>query len=136
VANKIWFIEDMDIKEYPGTYAEYEEWNSKRVQPVATSIPVKQEKEVKPKVVEKTAPNSQQQLKKLNEQLRKTEEEIAAFEQSVKSIEAKIADETIYSNAHKLAEANKEYTTAKFLLDTAQKNWEDVASQIMELESK
>ena len=30
VANKIWFIEDKDIKEYPGTYAEYEEWNGKR----------------------------------------------------------------------------------------------------------
>ena len=64
------------------------------------------------------------------------EAEIAAFEQSVKTIEAKIADEEIYSNSNKLAEANKEYTTAKFLLDTAQKNWEELASQIMELETK
>lgn len=137
VANKIWFIEDKDIKEYPGTYAEYEEWNAKRPQPVATSIPVKQEKEVKPKVEEKKAsPNTQQQLKKLNDQLQKTEQEIAAFEQSVKTIETKLADEDVYSNSSKLAEANKEYTSAKFLLDTAQKNWEELASQIMELETK
>jgi ATP-binding cassette subfamily F protein 3 len=27
VANKIWFIEDQKIKQYPGTYAEYDEWN-------------------------------------------------------------------------------------------------------------
>ncbi|MFA4867813.1 MAG: ABC-F family ATP-binding cassette domain-containing protein [Pedobacter sp.] len=137
VANKIWFIEDKDIKEYPGTYAEYEEWNAKRPQPVATSIPLKQEKEVKPKVEEKKAtPNTQQQLKKLNDQLQKTEQEIAAFEQSVKTIETKLADEDVYSNSSKLAEANQEYTSAKFLLDTAQKNWEDLASQIMELETK
>jgi ATP-binding cassette subfamily F protein 3 len=30
VANKIWFIEDQKIKQYPGTYAEYDEWNAKR----------------------------------------------------------------------------------------------------------
>jgi ATP-binding cassette subfamily F protein 3 len=137
VANKIWFIEDKDIKEYPGTYAEYEEWNAKRPQPVATSIPVKQEKEVKPKVEEKkSTPNTQQQLKKLNDQLQKTEQEISAFEQSVKTIETKLADEDVYSNSSKLAEANQEYTSAKFLLDTAQKNWEELASQIMELETK
>lgn len=137
VANKIWFIEEKNIKEYPGTYAEYEEWNAKRPQPAATPIPVKQEKEVKPKAEEKPAgANPQQQLKKLNDQLRKTEEEIAAFEQSVKNIEAKLADEEVYSNSGKLAEANKEYTTAKFLLDTAQNTWEELASQIMELESK
>src|SRR5690554_6501426 len=30
VANKIWYIENQIIKEYPGTYAEYEEWQAKR----------------------------------------------------------------------------------------------------------
>ncbi len=29
VANKIWYIEDQHIKEYPGTYAEYEIWRKK-----------------------------------------------------------------------------------------------------------
>src|SRR5699024_9079312 len=28
VANKIWYIEDQKIKEYPGTYQEFEEWQS------------------------------------------------------------------------------------------------------------
>lgn len=31
VANKIWYIEDKQIKEYPGTYQEFEDWNSKRI---------------------------------------------------------------------------------------------------------
>ena len=68
--------------------------------------------------------------------MQKIEQEIAAFEQSVKTIEAKIADEDVYSNSAKLAEANKEYATAKLLLDNAQKNWEELASKIMELETK
>lgn len=31
VANKIWWIEDSYLKEYPGTFEEYNEWNSQRV---------------------------------------------------------------------------------------------------------
>ena len=29
IANKIWYIEDQHIKEYPGTYEEYEYWRKK-----------------------------------------------------------------------------------------------------------
>jgi ATP-binding cassette subfamily F protein 3 len=30
VATKIWFIEDFQLKEYPGTYEEYERWQDDR----------------------------------------------------------------------------------------------------------
>lgn len=48
IANKIWYIEEKEIKEYPGTYQEFEEWNSKRV--------IKPEKKVEKKVVKEEAP--------------------------------------------------------------------------------
>jgi ATP-binding cassette subfamily F protein 3 len=118
VANKIWFIEDMDIKEYPGTYAEYEEWNSKE----------------KPKVVEKPV-STQSQLKKLNDKLQNIEKEIAALEVQIKASEADMADDAVYGNPTKLAEANKRYQANKHLLDAAQQSWEALASEIMELES-
>ena len=137
VANKIWFIEEEQIKQYPGTYAEYEVWNSKRVPPVAKSIPVKPaEKEVKPKAEPKPVTvNSQQQLKKLNDQLQKIEQETVQLDKDVKAVEAELADEKVYSDQAKLAEANKKYQTAKQLLDTAQNKWEELAAEIMELES-
>jgi ATP-binding cassette subfamily F protein 3 len=137
VANKIWFIEEEQIKQYPGTYAEYEIWNSKRVIPVPKSIPVKPaEKEVKPKAETKpVTANSQQQLKKLNDQLQKIEQETVELDNDVKAIEAELADEAVYSDQTKLAEANKKYVTAKQLLDTAQNKWEELAAEIMELES-
>lgn len=133
VANKIWFIEDEKIKQYPGTYAEFEEWDAKRIKPVPKPIPVKQE-EKKPKVVEPAPANVQQQLKKLNEKLRRVEEEIATFETSVKACEAELAKEEIFSNPKKLQEANQKYQSEKALLDAAQQTWETLAGEIMELE--
>ncbi len=135
VANKIWFIEEEKIKQYPGTYAEYEEWNSKRVIPIPKPIPVKPAEEKKPKVTEPLPLNTQQQLKKLNDKLKRIEEEIAAFELSVKAVEAELANEEIYSHKHKLEETNKRYLAEKALLDHAQKTWEELAGEIMELEA-
>jgi ATP-binding cassette subfamily F protein 3 len=134
VANKIWFIENMDIKEYPGTYAEYEEWNSKRVQPAPTPIPMKAQKEEKPKVQEKPV-STQSQLKKLNDKLQNIEKEIASLEAQVKATEAELASDAVYGDQAKLAEINKKYQADKHLLDAAQKSWEALASEIMELES-
>ena len=134
VANKIWFIEEEKIKEYPGTYAEYEEWNSKRIIPTPKPIPVKPTTEEKKKPSEPAPANTQQQLKKLNEKLKKTEEEIAVFEASVKAVEADLAKEEVFSNQHKLTEANNKYLAEKALLDHAQKTWEELAAEIMELE--
>jgi ATP-binding cassette subfamily F protein 3 len=134
VANKIWFIENMDIKEYPGTYAEYEEWNSKRVQPAPTPIPMKAQKEEKPKVQEKPV-STQSQLKKLNDKLQNIEKEIAGLEAQLKATEAELASDAVYADQTKLAEINKKYLAEKHLLDAAQKSWEALASEIMELES-
>ncbi|MFD2286555.1 ATP-binding cassette domain-containing protein [Pedobacter petrophilus] len=133
VANKIWFIEGEKIKQYPGTYAEYEEWNSKREIPISKPIPVKmpekQKEEPKP-----VTPNSANQLKKLNDELKKIETSISELEASVKKIEAELADENVYGKADKLAEANKRYLAAKKDLDQHQAKWETLAAEIMELE--
>jgi len=133
VANKIWFIENEKIKQYPGTYEEYEEWNSKRVIPVSKPIPVKMPE--KPKETPKQAtPNTANQLKKLNDELKKIEALIAELETTVKNIETELADESVYGNADKLAEANKRYLAAKQDLDNSQTRWETLATEIMELE--
>jgi len=133
VANKIWFIEGEKIKQYPGTYAEYEEWNSKREVPISKPIPVKmpekQKEEPKP-----VTPNAANQLKKLNDELKKIETSISELEASVKNIEAELANENVYGKADKLAEANKRYLAAKKDLDQHQAKWETLAAEIMELE--
>ncbi len=134
VANKIWFIEEEKIKQYPGTYAEYEEWNSKRVVPISKPIPVKMPEKEKPAAKPASTPNTANQLKKLNDELKKVEQNITELEQKVKDIETELADEQVYSKADKLAEANERYLAAKQDLDTNQGKWESLAADIMELE--
>lgn len=136
VANKIWFIEDQEIKEYPGTYAEYEEWNSKRVYiPKAIAeVPKKEEKkEEKPKV---QTDDKNKELKKLNQALEVLEKDIAELENSVKEAEAELAKEEVYSDAEKLSEANRRYQQLSPRLLKAQAEWERMADEIMELEGK
>jgi ATP-binding cassette subfamily F protein 3 len=134
VANKIWFIEDQEIKEYPGTYAEYEEWNSKRVYVPKNIVeaPKKEEKkEEKPKV---QTDDKSKEIKKLNLELQKLEVEIAEMENSVKEAELELSREEVYSDPEKLSEANRRYQQLSPRLLKAQAEWERMAEEIMELE--
>jgi ATP-binding cassette subfamily F protein 3 len=69
VANKIWFIEDQKIKIYPGTYAEYDEWQAKRKLEPKAAIPAPQPK----KEEKKPEPVKQPQGENKHQQLKKTE---------------------------------------------------------------
>lgn len=138
VANKIWFIENQEIKEYPGTYAEYEPWYAKRKlqlkdEPVSVAE--------KPKQVKETSPEKQQsedkakQIKKLNQELARMEEEIASLEKTVKEMEAQLADDKLYSDAAKATEVTEAYQFKKLELQEIQAKWENLAEQILELEA-
>lgn len=135
VANKIWFIEDQLIKEYPGTYAEYEEWQSKRVIPTKKVEAVKKED---PKPV-KHKPNNEtrdQELRKLNQTLKKLEQEIAQMESDLRSTEAELAKESVYANPEKLAEATRRFQQLEPRLHKAQQEWERIMEEIILLETK
>lgn len=137
VANKIWFIEDQKIKEYPGTYAEYEEWLSKRPVEEAKPAPApkKEEKESKSKSQNTPGVDKTRELKKLNQTLKQLEEEIADLEKQVREAEAELGKEDVYSNPEKLAEANRRYQSVSPRLLKAQAEWERIAGQILDLEA-
>src|SRR5690606_23723189 len=93
VANKIWFIEDQQIKEYPGTYAEYEDWQSKR-QAQSAKENREQAKNNKPKEEKKSEsspksePNARQEqqakqkrIDSLNRKLSDVEKQVSESEQ-------------------------------------------------------
>jgi ATP-binding cassette subfamily F protein 3 len=139
VANKIWFIEDQKIKQYPGTYAEYDVWNAKRVLEPKAATPAPQpkkeeRKEVAP-VKQAQGENKHQQLKKLNQDLTKLEENIASVEKEVKAMEAQLADNSIFNQADKMKQINNNYQLKKMELGGLQQKWEVLADQIMELEA-
>ncbi|MEI5983851.1 MULTISPECIES: ABC-F family ATP-binding cassette domain-containing protein [Sphingobacterium] len=133
VANKIWYIEDKKIKEYPGTYQEYEAWSAKRV--VKAEEPaVKKVKEEPKKVKAAPTEDNKRLLQKKNKELAALEEKIAQQEILVKDLEVELAKEEIYSDAVKLQDHTRRYNSEKASFDKLQADWENLAEEIMELE--
>ncbi|WP_156309027.1 ABC-F family ATP-binding cassette domain-containing protein [Sphingobacterium endophyticum] len=134
VANKIWFIENKEIKEYPGNYKEFDEWNSKRV----IKPDVKEVKKVKEEPKKEKAPPSEDLkriLQKKNKELSLLEGNIESQERFVNQLEVELAQEDIYSNAAKLQEHTRNYNSEKAKLESLQQNWESLAEEIMNLEA-
>ncbi|MVZ60423.1 ABC-F family ATP-binding cassette domain-containing protein [Sphingobacterium humi] len=134
VANKIWYIEDRKIKEYPGTYQEYEEWNSKRVVKPEEKVAKKPKEEPKPKQVAPSV-DSQRLLQKKNKELSSLEQKISDQEGLVKRLEVDLAKEEIYSDAQKLQDCTRNYNSEKARYEQLQADWELLAEEIMELEA-
>lgn len=133
VANKIWFIEDKEIKQYPGIYQEFEEWNSQRVIKPETT-PVKKVKEEPKK--EKIAPSEDlnKVLHKKNKELTSIESNIAEQTILVKNLETELAKEEVYADAVKLKDCTRAYNSQKAVLDKLHLDWEELANEIMALQ--
>ena len=139
VANKIWFIEDHQIKQYPGTYAEFDVWYAKRKLEAktvtATAPQPKKEEKKEPAPVKQHGDNKSHQLKKLNQDLSKMEGQMAELEAIIKQLEAKLGDDKLYNDTVKLNDINNNYQKKKLELGHLQLKWDALAEQIMELEA-
>jgi len=139
VANKIWFIEDQQIKEYPGTYQEYEDWQAKRQQNNEEKTKTKSVKQApeQPKSTKQSKaekPEKDRQNKKLHRELEVIESHIAEKEKALSQMELMMADQQLYSDPVKLREATQQYDVLKAEMQTLQTQWEKLAEEIMELE--
>ena len=133
IANKIWFIENKEIKEYPGTYQEFEEWNSKRTIKPETKEEKKPKAEPKKEKVQPTE-DTKKIIQKKNRELATLEEQIEKQDQLVKGLEIELAKEEIYADAQKLQEHTRNYNSEKAKFEQMQADWEALAEEIMELE--
>src|SRR5690606_22054762 len=136
VANKIWFIEDTQIKEYPGTYQEYEEWSAKRQPKTVAKEEKKTVKQEVPKTKTTPTEDTKKLLQKKNKELTALEQRIAEKENEIKTLEALLTDASVYSDAIKLQEATRNYNSAKAEYEKMQHEWESLAEEIMELEKE
>jgi ATP-binding cassette subfamily F protein 3 len=133
VANKIWYIEDHQIKEYPGTYEEYDYWKKKKEAETKQS----QEKPVAkvpapPK--EKPAPSNvqSQSLKPLQRELEKTEQKIETLTAEKNKLEAQMTLPDVFSNYEKLQEVQQAFDRIVTQLEEANRKWEQLAIEIDE----
>ncbi|AFK04855.1 ABC transporter related protein [Emticicia oligotrophica DSM 17448] len=135
VANKIWYIEDYEIKEYPGTYDEFEEWYEENRKSLASTPPAPSIETVTKKV-EASAPIktslSSNAIKKLEREIAEVEAKITDLENKKVAFEAKLADPEIYKDPQVLQKTNNDYEALKVELQKANDLWE---IKMMELEA-
>ncbi|GMQ29796.1 ABC-F family ATP-binding cassette domain-containing protein [Algoriphagus confluentis] len=138
VANKIWYIENHEIKEYPGTYEEYEFWRSQQTESTA------QESKSKPAKANSPTPNlkdpetqqAKRELKKLEEQVEKIEKEIESLELLKAETEESLADPEIYSDEEKARKIQESYEHIQKNLAEANTKWEELVEQVSALQEK
>jgi ATP-binding cassette subfamily F protein 3 len=133
IANKIWYIEDQQIKEYPGTYDEYEYWKKKneitaQIKPEPKPKVQPPKKEEKPKT-----PSLENQLKTLDKDLKKAESKIEQLENRKKQLETQMSEKDVFSNFEKLQRVKKEFEQVQEHLSEANKEWEKIATAIDEI---
>ncbi|MBY0436346.1 MAG: ABC-F family ATP-binding cassette domain-containing protein, partial [Cyclobacteriaceae bacterium] len=134
IANKIWYIENQQIKEYPGTYEEYEYWRQNNpVNEVTHTRPEPPKAKDKPKV-EETKAVEDPSLKKLTKELEAIEDEIETLQEQKVKIEIELAKPEVYSKFDVLAKHQSELDGVNRKLTTLNEKWEKLAETMDELE--
>ena len=137
VANKIWYIEQHEIKEYPGTYEEYEFWRSQQVDVPATAVAQKPVKvELTPPKSKEEAQQAKRELKKLEEQLQLIEKEISQLEAKKKELEDKLADPSLYLDEAQAQKIQASYQQVDESLEGANAFWEKLVDQTSQLQQQ
>ena len=143
LANKIWEIEDRKIREFKGSYAEWEDWKERRLKAEAEAKKgekalLKNEKpELKPEkpVQQKPVNNDQKKdLQKIKTQVKQLEEKLAKLNKNKTDLENSLAAPEIYNDKNKFLQAEANYNKAVKELADANAEYEEVFEKMMEME--
>jgi len=144
-ANKIWEIEDHKIREFVGTYDEWEIWKQER-KLAENEASKKKEILVEKKTsnpTEKKANNNTSINKELQKELQKTqklfqqlEDKIARLNNEKLMAEAELAKSEIYLEKQKFQEAENRFHQKSDQLQKANDEYEKLFEKIMEMEEK
>ncbi len=147
VANKIWEIEDGKIKEFEGTYEEWEEFNKRKAQNIkegkievsAKKEPVVEVKKVEVKEVPKANTSEfkekQKEEKRIRNKFSKLEEEMNQLNADKTRLEDLLASPSIYSDQQKFQQTETEYNSINYKISVIQPEYEQLFEQLMQFES-
>lgn len=137
IANKIWWIEDHELKEYVGTYDEYEEWRKRREAEMKNNPQPKIAKSKAEPAKEKTTTannNNATDQKKLNKELEAAEAAVAELNSEKEALETQMGQDENVRDAQKLATLHTEYSAVLAKLEEANKRYEAIFEQLLALE--
>jgi ATP-binding cassette subfamily F protein 3 len=140
IANKIWWIENGEIKEYLGTYEEYEYWRKKQdeqkklddAKTKAAAPPKNTVKVEQPaKKITNTNNNTLQQLQK---EFAGIETKMAETKKDIEYIEQQFLRPEVMQNTAELQQLNTKYEQAKKTLAQLETDYEQKFEAILNLE--
>jgi ATP-binding cassette subfamily F protein 3 len=133
VANKIWWIEDGILREYPGTYEEYNEWLStrkvedlrlaklddgkKKVVTVAAA-------QLEPVVASTTKSYSKNELKKVEDAMNAKEAEMLALAEEKTALEIQLHAPEVASDFNQVARITEQYESVNAAHAMAKEEYE------------
>jgi ATP-binding cassette subfamily F protein 3 len=165
-ANKIWEIDDLKIREFKGTYAEWVEWKERRAAEAKAMASGKKAENMQQGQDNKKSQNSnknqkgkpvqdaggpspvtqakpviinkdvKKELQKQQRLFQQIEEQIALLSDQKKQFEADLTTPDVYSNAKKYAQKEESYKKTSEELVRLNRQYEEIFEQIVELESQ
>ncbi len=123
IANKIWYIEDHEVKEYPGSFDEYEEWYLNRPKEVAEQIETPKVKKTETKIEKSTSVllNNEKQVQLL-------ENKIVELEAKKENLEHEMAEVAQLGDLIELALKEKALIELNKEINQLTEQWEELLS--------
>jgi ATP-binding cassette, subfamily F, member 3 len=139
IANKIWWIEDGEIREYPGTYKEFVWWQSQQQEKKAVAEQASKQAAPKlekapPAAKKEVSPEKEKERRQLQRQLEESEKQVTELEQQEARLEGELSKPEVFGNPDRLLEVNNDYAATKNQLAAAQEKWEALMLRLEELE--
>ncbi|MEM6632294.1 MAG: ABC-F family ATP-binding cassette domain-containing protein [Bacteroidota bacterium] len=138
IANKIWYIQDHQVKEYPGTYHEFEDWQKKRTSTSSSSPQDSLGKEKRGKKRQEKDFQTQKRIKNRIKKLQRTQEElegeISRYEEQLAALELKMAQPEMAADFKKLSELQNDFDAMQKQLQKVMASWEKVSIELEEYE--
>jgi ATP-binding cassette, subfamily F, member 3 len=130
IANKIWWIENHHIKEYPGNYEEYEYVKQAALKEEKATVQKQKEKKEKPKPVAEENSEEKKQKIRLTKKFQQLEEKIASLNGKKAELEKELALPKIYEDQKLFAEKLAQFSAAEKELKNITAEWEKVFEEL------
>lgn len=138
LANKVWWIEDHDVKEYPGTYQEYLYKKDNSASQTSNNSSKKKKNETSKvkdgnKNTWRQKDEADEKLKKLKKRLDQKEEQLSKLKTHLEKLEAQLSDAQNL-DPHELEEISTDYSKSNELKIVVSEECDEILEDIILLE--
>ncbi len=138
-ANKIWEIQNFKVKEFAGTYDEWEQWKKDHPRKEVKPIPVHQNKKKNGAKMNRQNEEERERLReyqKLKNKFQQAEELLEKLNNQKSELERQLALPEIYSDKNKFTGTEMKYKQIVSKLEEENKVYEQLFEKMVELEAE